>query len=322
MCSIAGGPVPDAAPALRRQPVVVTGAGGFIGSALAAELLRLGAAVRALAGAPGQDTGKLPAGVAPVHADITEQAVLDNLAAGATVCFHLAGLPSVAGSFEAPLEYARVHVLGTLAMLEACRRAGVRRFVYLSSAEVYGRADAAAVGEALLPAPRSPYAAAKAAAEQYVGAWARVTGLETVVLRPFSVYGPGLAERSVLGTILRQASRQEEIVLADLRPVRDFVYLDDVVDGMLRAATLPVQGRTFNLGSGVGTSVETLARTVMRAAGTALPLRSDPSRRRPSEAEIHHLVADPTRAAEALGWRARVPLEDGLRRTLNAMAAT
>ncbi len=314
--------MPDAAPALRRQPVVVTGAGGFIGSALAAELLRLGAAVRALAGAPGQDTGKLPAGVGPVHADITEQAVLDDLAAGATVCFHLAGLPSVAGSFEAPLEYARVHVLGTLAMLEACQRAGVRRFVYLSSAEVYGRADVAEVGEELPPSPRSPYAAAKAAAEQYVGAWARATGLEVVVLRPFSVYGPGLAERSVLGTILRRASRQEEIVLADLRPVRDFVYLDDVVDGMLRAATLPVQGRTFNLGTGVGTSVETLARIAMRAAGTRLELRSDPSRRRPSESEIHHLVADPTRAAEALGWRARVPLEDGLRRTLGAMAAT
>ena len=312
----------DADPALRGQAVVVTGAGGFIGSALAAELLHLGAVVRALAGAPGQDTSKLPAGLAPVHADITDQAVLDDIAAGTAVCFHLAGPPSVAGSFEAPLEYARVHVLGTLAMLEACRRAGVRRFVYLSSAEVYGRSDAARAGEDVPLAPRSPYAAAKAAAEQYVAAWARATGLETVVLRPFSVYGPGLAERSVLGTILRQACGQEEIVLADLRPVRDFVYLDDVVEGMLRAATLPVQGRTFNLGTGVGTSVETLARTAMRAAETRVPLRCDSSRRRPSEAEIHHLVADPTRAAEALGWRARVPLEDGLRRTLRAMAAT
>jgi UDP-glucose 4-epimerase len=313
--------VAEAEAALRGRAVVVTGAGGFIGSALTAELLDLGATVRALAGAPGQDTSRLPAGVAPVHADITEPAVLDDLAAGATVCFHLAGPPSVAGSFEAPLEYARVHILGTLAMLGASHRAGVRRFVYLSSAEVYGRSDAAAVGENVAPAPRSPYAAAKAAAEQYVGAWARATGLETVVLRPFSVYGPGLAERSVLGTILRQACGQGEIVLADLRPVRDFVYLDDVVDGMLRAATLPVQGRTFNLGTGVGTSVETLALTAMRAAGTRLPLRCDPSRRRPSEAEIHHLVADPTRAAEALGWRARVPLEEGLRRTLRAMAA-
>jgi nucleoside-diphosphate-sugar epimerase len=312
--------VPDVEAALRGQDVMVTGAGGFIGSALAAELLRLGAAVRGLAGAPGQDTSKLPVGMAPVHADIAEQAVLDGLAAGAAVCFHLAGPPSVAGSFEAPLEYARVHVLGTLAMLEACRRAGVRRFVYLSSAEVYGRADAALVAENRPPAPRSPYAAAKAAAEQYVGAWGQATGFETVVLRPFSVYGPRLAARSVLGTILRQAREADEIVLADLRPVRDFVYLDDVVEGMLRAATLPLQGRTFNLGTGVGTSVETVARTAVRVAGRQLPIRCDPSRRRPSEAEIHHLVADPTRAAEALGWRARVPLEEGLRRTLHAMA--
>jgi UDP-glucose 4-epimerase len=301
--------------------VVVTGAGGFIGSALAAELLARGATVRALAGAPGQNTSKLPAGVEPVHADIGGQAVLDDLAAGSAVCFHLAGPPSVAGSFGAPAEYARVHVLGTLAMLEACRRAGVPRFVYLSSAEVYGRAGSGPVAEDRPPAPRSPYAAAKAAAEQFVGAWARGSGLETVVLRPFSVYGPGLAGHSVLGTILRQVCGREEIVLADLRPVRDFVFLDDVVDGILRAAVLPVPGRTLNLGTGVGTSVEALARRAMRAAGTSVELRCDPTLRRPSEAEIPSLVADPAAASEALGWRARVGLEDGLRRTIRSLAA-
>ena len=314
--------MPDGSGKLRGLAVVVTGAGGFIGSALAAGLLARGATVRALAGAPGQDTSKLPAAVEPVHADIGDQAMLDHLAADASVCFHLAGPPSVAGSFGAPAEYARVHVLGTMAMLEACRRAGVRRFVYLSSAEVYGRAGTEPVAEDRPPAPRSPYAAAKAAAEQYVGAWGRASGLECVVLRPFSVYGPGLAGHSVLGTILRQVCGREEIVLADLRPVRDFVFLDDVVEGILRAAVLPVPGRTFNLGTGVGTSVEALAGTAMRAVGVTVPLRCDPALRRPSEAEIHHLVADPAGAAEALGWRAHVGLEEGLRRTIRSLAAT
>jgi nucleoside-diphosphate-sugar epimerase len=314
--------VPDGSGKLRGRAVVVTGAGGFIGSALAAALLARGATVRALAGAPGQDTSKLPAAVEPLLGDIGDQAMLDHLATDASVCFHLAGPPSVAGSFGAPAEYARVHVLGTLAMLEACRRAGVLRFVYLSSAEVYGRAGAEPVAEDRPPAPRSPYAAAKAAAEQYVGAWARASGLECVVLRPFSVYGPGLAEHSVLGTILRQVCGREEIVLADLRPVRDFVFLDDVVEGILQAAVLPVPGRTFNLGTGVGTSVEALAETAMRAVGVTVPLRCDPALRRPSEAEIHHLVADPAAADEALDWRARVGLEEGLRRTIRSLAAT
>jgi nucleoside-diphosphate-sugar epimerase len=309
----------DDAAGLVGESVLVTGAGGFIGSTVVGALLQRGAKVRALAGAPGQDTSELPAGLTAVHADIGDHAVLLELAAGASIAIHLAGPPSVGASFEAPLEYGRVHAGGTLGMLEACRFAGVRRLIYLSSAEVYGRPSVERVAEDHPLGPRSPYAASKAAAEQYVGAYGRGFGLETVILRPFSVYGPGLAAGSVLGTIMHQALRGDEVVLADLAPVRDYVFVSDVVLGILRAAVASCSGETFNLGSGVGTSVAGLARKVLILTGRMLPVRSDPARRRASEAEIHHLVADPTRAERVLGWIPVVPLEEGLRQTLRWM---
>jgi nucleoside-diphosphate-sugar epimerase len=304
------------------QTVLVTGAGGFIGSSVVRALLLRGATVRALAGAPGQATLELPPEVMPVHADIEDSRALNGLVTGVDVAIHLAGPPSVAASFQAALEYGRVHTIGTLAMLEACRIAQVRRFVYLSSAEVYGRPEVNPVSEDHPPRPRSPYAASKAAAEQFVGAYARGFGAQTVVLRPFSVYGPGLPLRSVMGTILGQVLSEEEVVLADLGPVRDYCFLDDVVEGVLLAASAPCPSAAiFNLGSGVGTSVGDLAALTLRLAGRRLPIRSDPSRRRPGAADIDHLVADRARAEAVLGWSPAVSLEDGLSRTLTWMEA-
>ena len=285
-------------------------------------LLLRGATVRVLAGAPGQETLELPPEVNPIHADIEDIRTLTGLATDVDVAIHLAGPPSVAGSFQAALEYGRVHSIGTLAMLEACRAGPVPRFVYVSSAEVYGRPESNPVSEDHPLRPRSPYAASKAAAEHFVGAYGRAFGTQTVVLRPFSVYGPGLPLRSVMGTILGQVLSDDEVVLADLRPVRDYCFLDDIVEGILLAACVPSPGfDTFNLGSGVGTSVGDLAELALRLGGRRLPIRSDPSRRRPAAADIDHLVADRTRAQAMLGWSPAVSLEDGLARTLRWMEA-
>lgn len=207
-------------------------------------------------------------------------------------------------------------------MLEACRAAGVRRFVYVSSAEVYGRPERNPVPEGHLLNPRSPYGAGKAAAEHFVRAYAHAYGIEVAVLRPFSVYGPRLRAGSVMATILRQVLTANEVLVADLAPVRDYCFLDDVIEGVLAAATARrLQEVTFNLGSGTGTSVGELAQLALQLAGRKLPVRTESSRGRPTGTDIDCLVADRTRAGALLGWAPRVRLEDGVCRTLAWMEA-
>jgi nucleoside-diphosphate-sugar epimerase len=302
---------------LKGQTIAVTGGGGFIGSTVVRALAQEGAAIRTLLGPPGQAVQEAPRGVSAVRGDVGDLATLLSLADGAGAVIHLAGPPGVAVSFEQPALYARVHVEGTVNVLEACRRAGVRRLIHVSSAEVYGRPRRNPVAEDHPLEARSPYAAAKIGAERFVEAFAHAHGLQAVLLRPFSVYGPGLAPGSLIGTLFRQARAGQAVVLADLEPVRDYCYLGDVVRGILRACAAPLPPLcTFNLGSGKGVSVAELAQAVLDVMGRDLPVCADPARRRPGAAEIRHLVADSTRAARVLGWTADTPLREGLRHTL------
>jgi nucleoside-diphosphate-sugar epimerase len=310
-------------PELGGKTVLVTGGGGFIGARVVRTLAAGGAAVRALLGPPGFAAAAPPAGVATAFAEVGDLAALTGLAAGADVVVHLAGPPGVAASFDDPVRYARVHVEGTVTVLEACRRAGVGRLVHVSSAEVYGRPSSNPVAESHPVRPRSPYGAAKAGAEHFVGAFARSFGLAAVILRPFSVYGPGLARHSLLGTLLQQVRQGDALTVADPRPVRDYCYVDDVAEAVARACTVPApEPAVFNVGSGTGTSVADLAALLLDVAGRRLPLRTDPGRGRPGAADLLHLVADVGRARQGLGWVAATPLPRGLRQTLDWMEAS
>jgi nucleoside-diphosphate-sugar epimerase len=303
--------------ALAGSTVLVTGAGGFIGPHVVAALRTAGATVRAIAGAPGQAIARLPAEVDARIADVADRAALPPIVDGADAVVHLAGPASVSDSFDRPAEYARVHLGGTVNVLDACRHARVRRFVYLSSAEVYGRPLANPVDEDALLAPRSPYGAAKAAAEFAARAFAATYGIDAVVLRPFSIYGPGVAPASLVGTIARQALHADRIELADIRPVRDYCYVADLAAALVSAAAEGTRGyRVFNVGSGVGVSVEQVAAAAARASGRSIPVVADPSRRRPAAAEIFTLVADPTHALAGLSWRTTTTLDEGLAKTL------
>jgi nucleoside-diphosphate-sugar epimerase len=211
-------------------------------------------------------------------------------------------------------------VAGTAAVLEACRRGGVRRVVYLSSAEVYGMPTENPVTESHPLRPRSPYGAAKAGAERFVEVFAAAYGLEAIILRPFSIFGPGLSRVSLIGGLLHQALHEPKILVGDQRPVRDYCFVDDVADAVLRACAAPVAGLgVFNLASGVGTSVGQVVRGVLEAAGRTLPVQTDPARLRPAGTDILNLIGSVEAARGGLGWTATTSLVDGLRKTLRWM---
>ena len=305
---------------LEEQTILVTGGGGFIGSVVVDFLSNSGAKVRTLVGAPGDKVKAPPPQVTSITADITDHAALSEISAGADVVVHLAGPASVAASFESAVEYSRVHVQGTTVLLDVCRRVRVPRFVYVSSAEVYGRPPTNPVREDFPLQPRSPYAAAKISAERFVEAFAHSSGIQAIVLRPFSVYGPGSPSESLIGTILRQARRDDSIVLNDLRPTRDYCYVTDVAEAILCscAAQLP-EFCIANIGTGIGTSVADLAHLILQILGRDLPVTERTDSKRPTSSEIYNLIADRSQAEAILGWVPKTTLRSGLERIIQLM---
>jgi UDP-glucose 4-epimerase len=297
--------------------VVVTGAGGLIGSAVVRTLVGSDVTVRAHVGPPGAAAAFLPAGVPLIRADIDDAAAVRDLVAGAAAVVHLAGPASVAESFRDPAGFERAHVGGTRAVVDACRVHGVPRLVHVSSAEVYGLPAAAGpVDEDSRPAPRSPYAASKLAAEGIVEEAVDAGALTAVVLRPFSVYGARSPRSSLVGAVLRAVTCEPPaaVRMRSLAPVRDLVHVDDVAEAVRAAIDYAdMRHLVVNVGTGVGTAVADLARLALDVAGRAhLAVEQHAVGDRPPERDVTHLVADTTRARDRLGWTATTDLRAGL----------
>jgi nucleoside-diphosphate-sugar epimerase len=304
---------------IESRAVAVTGAAGFIGSHTVGALTAAGVPVRVLAG-PESETRQL-IGLFPelsLNADITDKAALEALFQGVSTVVHAAGPPSVLESFQKPVEYMRVHALGTATVLDACVRAGVRRIVYVSSAEVYGNQTFNCVLETLPLVAVSPYGAAKIGAEQMVRVFAGTRNIEAFVLRPFSVYGPGMSPSGVVAQFLQRAAGGQTIHVRDPRPVRDFCFIADVVQAIARACLVPIDGfAVVNLGSGVPTRIGDLARLAAELAKA--PGIEETFDNRADGTEIGCLIANPAEARKVLGWTASTPLREGLTKTLDWM---
>ncbi len=296
--------------------VLVTGANGLVGTALCRRLRARGYQLRALCG-PTVGAPGLPPGVEVVHGDMLDVALLAKLVVEVDTVVHLAGPPSVSASFESPLEFARVHVEGTAALLDVCGATPVKRFVYVSSAEIYGPRATQPVHEEAPADPASPYAAAKVGAEAFVRSFAHHAPVEVAIVRPFLVYGHGQSPRSLVAELVQQVASGEPIRLRDPRAVRDFVHARDVAFALEATCFTPLIAptRVFNIGTGVGVSTLTLAQTLLELAGRE-PTVEARKPDRPKGLQQIELVADVQRARSELGYRPRVTLEEGLRELL------
>jgi len=251
-----------------------------------------------------------------VMGDLRDPFGVARLVEGASAVFHLAALIGIPYSYHAPGDYVATNVLGTLHVLEACRRHGVERLVHTSTSEVYGSALTVPIDESHPLQGQSPYSATKIGADALAGSYHLSFELPVVTVRPFNTYGPRQSARAVVPTILSQLAAERELRLGSLEPVRDLTFVEDTVAGFLAlGACDEAVGKVVNLGRGEGVTIGELARLAMKVAGVEREIVQDADRVRPERSEVDRLIADASLAARLAGWKPAVAFEDGLRRT-------
>jgi NAD dependent epimerase/dehydratase len=310
----------------RSKRVLVTGAGGFIGSHLVEHLLQRGAQVRAMVhydSRPGLTNLDLaPRAVRErvevIAGDVCDPFFMRQAVEGVQVVFHLAALIGIPYSYVAPASYVAVNVQGTLNVLEACRRGGVERVVHTSTSECYGTALYTPIDEKHPLQGQSPYSASKIAADKMAEAYYCSFGLPVSTLRPFNTFGPRQSSRAIIPTIAGQLLwGGPELRLGSLDPVRDFTYVSDTCEGFCRMAECDAAvGQLVHLGTGKAVTVGELVKLLSEITGKTKPVVQTAERKRPEKSEVYTLLSDPARAGELLGWRPQVSLAQGLERVV------
>jgi NAD dependent epimerase/dehydratase len=313
---------------LKNVSVLVTGAGGFIGSHLAERLVEEGAKVRAMVhynalGSRGWlDDSARAKDMDIIASDIADANAVREAMKGCEVVFHLAALIGIPYSYVAPDSYVRTNIEGTLNVLQAARGHGTRRVIVTSTSEVYGTARQVPITEEHPLQGQSPYSATKIGADKLAESFHLSFALPVVTLRPFNTFGPRQSARAVIPTIITQLLAKKDVKLGNVHPTRDMNYVGNTVDGYMLAASAPnIDGETIQLGTGREVSVGDIAKMAAVACGTSLQLASDDTRLRPAASEVERLVADPAKAKRLLGWTPRVSLEDGLAHTVEFLRA-
>lgn len=303
---------------------LVTGAAGFIGSAIAHALIARGETVR---GFDNLSTGKRAnlAGIESkidfIVGDLLDHGAVSAACRGIDYIFHQAALPSVPKSVLDPLTSHNHNITGTLNLLIAARDAKVRRVVYAGSSSAYGETPTLPKTETMSPDPISPYAVQKLTGEQYMTSFYRVYGLETVTLRYFNVFGPRQDPSSMYSGVLAKFCTamlrgETPTIYGDGEQSRDFTYIDNVVDGNLLACAAPLEnvaGKVFNCATGSRISLNATVELLRKLTGYSGPVNHEPER----AGDIKHSLADIARAEGAFAYKPHVDFEEGLRRTLD-----
>jgi NAD dependent epimerase/dehydratase len=308
--------------------VLVTGAGGFIGSHLCEALVGRGDRVRALVHYNGRgDAGRIESvppevrsAIEVVAGDIRDPYALRDLVRGRELVFHLAALIAIPYSYVAPHSFFVTNTLGTVHLLQAAREEGAARVVHVSTSECYGSAQSIPISEDHPLVAQSPYAASKIGADQAAGSFCRAFEVPVVTVRPFNTFGPRQSARAIIPTIITQALTLGVVRLGALEPTRDLTFVTDTVAGMIAAADAPaVIGETINLGTGEHISIGDLATRIfelLEQTGVHAHIEHDAARLRPPGSEVERLCSDRSKAKRLLGWEPQVSLTDGLLATI------
>lgn len=312
------------------KKVLVTGAGGFIASHLVERLALAGAKVTAFVRYNSRGDLGLLAFADPqllrrveiVAGDLRDLPALKAAMRGVSHVFHLGAVISIPYSYRHPAEVVETNILGTLNVLLAAQECGVERLVHTSSSEVYGTAQRVPMNEQHPLQGQSPYSASKIGADKLAESFYRSFDLPVVTLRPFNTYGPRQSARAVIPTIITQALTQQVVYLGNLSAARDLTYVDDTIEGFLKAGQVQgIEGETINLGTGAEVTIGELAQRIIRLIGRSVEIQIEPARLRPERSEVQRLLSDNRLAAQRLGWQPQVGLEEGLRATIDWIAA-
>jgi UDP-glucose 4-epimerase len=301
---------------------LVTGGAGFIGSHIATALVERGDRVRVfdnLSTGHRKNLAHLGNRVELLQGELESRDDMKRALEGVEIVFHEAALASVPRSVEAPLDTNAACVTGTVNLLDAARQSGVRRVVFGGSSSAYGDQPIAAKHEALMPAPLSPYAAAKLAGEFYCQAFTATYGLETVTLRYFNVFGPRQDPQSQYAAVIpkfvtQMLAGERPTIFGDGRQSRDFTYIDNVVHGNLLAADAPsAVGRTINVACGESFDLLELVKGINKALGTKIDPIFEPAR----AGDVRESLADISVARELLDYQPMIGFQEGLSRTID-----
>ena len=308
-----------------KKSVLVTGAGGFIGSHLTECMVELGTSVKAFVRYNSRnDWGLLELlpketrdRIKVITGDLKDADAIRHAVEEVDIIFHLGSLIAIPYSYIHPRETIETNIVGTLNVLIAAKENNIEKLVHTSTSEVYGTARHVPIDEDHPLQGQSPYSASKIGADKIAESFYRSFDLPIAIIRPFNTYGPRQSARAVIPTIITQVLTKEKIFLGSLHPTRDYTYVKDVVEGFIKVAQSSKSvGEVINICSNFEISIGDLANTIISLVGKNAEIITDPARVRPQDSEVERLWCDNTKAKRLLGWEPKTSLDEGLKRTI------
>jgi len=309
---------------LKNRKILVTGAGGFIGSHLVEKLLSLGADTTCFIrynslnnwGFLEELSDKKSLKV--ISADLKDSDAVRTAIKDKDVVFHLGAAVSIPHSYDFPREHLQTNIIGTFNILSACKEFGTKKIVHLSSSEVYGTAIEVPIKESHPLQAQSPYSASKIATDKLAESFHYAYDLPIAIARPFNTFGPRQSARAIIPTVITQALTENKIVIGNDKPTRDLNYVLNTVDGLIETAKSDKSiGEVINFGSGKEISIGDLVKKIISLLGKNIEVIQDKKRFRPEKSEVMRLLADNTKAKKLLGWQPKIDLEQGLSKTID-----